>query len=175
MIERRPKFATLFVAVLVLGACEREPSPSAAASAPVRPSAPPAPSAVPSPESGAALPAFAPRRFETPRVTGDAQGKFANIEGRWEGFHDDVPVVMTLVGTRIELEVANMETRAGDFSIDASHDPAHLDVQWDGDHPNELIVERIDADHLKIENNLQLRPRPTEFTPGAIILTRTGG
>lgn len=59
----------------------------------------------------------------------------------------------------------------GSYAVDFSSEPAQLDLSLD-DELMSTIIEWVDSDHLRIEVANAGPPRPTEFSPQAVIFTR---
>ena len=94
-----------------------------------------------------------------------------SIYGQWKGVYesDDVLMVMENGGT---ITISTLgSTYTGKFTMDASTDPIQFNMDYEGLGYIETIIEFVDEDTIRIENNIAGAARPTTFTD-FVLLTR---
>jgi len=91
--------------------------------------------------------------------------------GAWESSYEGEEIVMTFDKDGQLTLKGEGYSQTASYTTDYSADPAHLDIQL-GDETIETIIEFVDDDTFRMENNFPGEPRPTKFGADTITFTR---
>jgi hypothetical protein len=94
-----------------------------------------------------------------------------SIYGQWQGVYesDEVLMVMERNGT---VTISTLgSTYTGTFTLDETTTPMQFNMNYEGLGYIETIIEFVDEDTIRIENNIAGASRPTTFSD-FVLLTR---
>ncbi len=99
----------------------------------------------------------------TPTATAAPTAETTGIYGRWEGVDNknDVVFAFTPDGKVTLLYLGSLH--GGTFTLDEKTTPMQLDLNWDDIGPVKTILEFVDNDTIRFENNYPGVDRPTKF------------
>ena len=87
-----------------------------------------------------------------------------SLVGTWEGTYESTTITVTFSQDgRITMQ-AYGESSEGTYQVDLAAKPASLDLQFAGEEPVATIIEFVDANTLRMENNYPGGDRPTTFS-----------
>ncbi len=92
--------------------------------------------------------------------------------GEWVGVFEDEPLTMVFLEDGLVAIIEFGEETYAFYAVDFSYSPAHLNFLLDGI-PLDTIIEFVDDDTMRFENNLPFEPRPTGFSETAETITLT--
>ena len=91
-----------------------------------------------------------------------------SLVGTWEGTYDGDTITMTFEDDgNFVFEIDGTVTSSGRYVVDMSTTPIQFDIFPDSSGPISTIIEFIDEDTLKMENNYEGQPRPATFSDTA--------
>jgi len=96
----------------------------------------------------------------------------SHLIGEWKGKYDGKPIRMTFgENGYVLISIGNLSHR-GVYTVDLSSKLARLDIRMENGDRVTTILEFVDANTLRFENNAPSRPRPTMFSSRAILFSR---
>ncbi len=95
------------------------------------------------------------------------------LYGEWTGYYEGEAVSLTFLSGGTVLGKSGNDSESGTYRVDMDEEPAHLDIESDNGREVKTIIEFIDDDHMRFEDNQSGKVRPTSFGKNSsTVLTR---
>ena len=99
-----------------------------------------------------------------PTATPEPVAAEKGIYGRWSGVDDNNEIIMVFDGNgKVTLSYLG-SLHGGTFTLNEQTTPMQLDLNWDDIGTVLTILEFVDADTIRFENNYPTLERPTAFS-----------
>jgi hypothetical protein len=110
--------------------------------------------------------------FRAADEKGKGAGEEKRLLGEWAGtYQGGKPISLTFgPKNQVTLRTAAAEEE-GTYTVDLSKKPAHLDLDWRPGGKVLTILEFLDGDRIRIEDNYN-KPRPAKFSEQSLVLKK---